>query len=75
MADHLDQEQNARDSGLDIFRPTAFTDGHKTGQCHYGFAAQDEGLTLKITRADVADLTMRQLRSLDYLQKTPALSY
>ena len=77
MADHLEQEQHVRDSGLDwtIVRPAAFTDGERTGQYRHGFAAQAEGLTLKISRADVADFMMRQLRSLDYLRKTPALSY
>lgn len=77
MADHLEQEQHVRDSGLDgtIFRPAAFTDGHKTGQYRYGFAAQAEGLTLKISRVDVADFMMRQLRSLDYPRKTPALLF
>jgi putative NADH-flavin reductase len=77
MADHLAQEQHVRDSGLDwtIVRPAAFTDGEKTGQYRHGFAGQAEGLTLKISRADVADFMMRQLRSLDYLRKTPALSY
>lgn len=77
MADHLMQEQHVRDSGLNwtIVRPAAFTDGDKTGQYRHGFAAQAKGLTLKISRADVADFMMRQLRSLDYLRKTPALSY
>lgn len=77
MADHLEQEQHVRASGLDwtIVRPAAFTDGDKTGQYRHGFAAHAEGLTLKISRADVADFMMRQLRSLDYLRKTPALSY
>lgn len=77
MADHLAQEQHVRNSGLDwtIVRPAAFTDGHKTGQYRHGFAAHADGLTLKISRADVADFMTRQLRSVDYLRKTPALSY
>jgi len=58
-----------------IVRPAAFTDGEKTEQYQHGFTAQAEGLTLKISRADVADFMIRQLRSLDYLRKTPALSY
>ena len=77
MADHLEQERHVRDSGLQwtIVRPAAFTDGEKTEQYRHGFTAQAEGLTLKISRADVADFMIRQLRSLDYLRKTPALSY
>src|SRR6056297_1800395 len=77
MADHLAQEQHVRDSGLDwtIVRPAAFTDGEKTEQYRHGFPAKAEGLTLKISRADVADFMIRQLRSIDYLRKTPALSY
>ena len=77
MADHVEQEQHVRDSGLEwtIVRPAAFTDGEKTEQYRHGFPAKAEGLTLKIARADVADFMIRQLRSLDYLRKTPALSY
>jgi uncharacterized protein YbjT (DUF2867 family) len=77
MADHWEQEQHVRDSGLrwTIVRPAAFTDGEKTEQYQHGFMAQAKGLTLKISRADVADFMIRQLRSLDYLRKTPALSY
>ena len=77
MADHLQQEQHVRDSGLEwtIVRPAAFIDGDKTEQYRHGFTAQAKGLALKISRADVANFMIRQLRSLDYLRKTPALSY
>ena len=75
--DHELQEQYVRNSGLNwtIVRPGAFTDGPKTGQYQHGFAPTHKQLTLKISRADVADFILRQLRSSEYLHQSPGLSY
>lgn len=75
--DHEDQEIMVRESGLDwtIVRPAAFTNGALTGKYREGFPENAEGLTLKISRADVADFILKQLHTDKYLRKTPGLSY
>lgn len=74
--DHELQEEYVQESGLDwtIVRPSAFTDGGITGQYKHGFGANEQGLSLKISRADVAHFLLRQLGSTDYLHKTPGVS-
>ncbi len=78
MADHETQEEAVGTSGLawTIMRPAAFTDGPATGAYKHGFAHDSAAkLTLKISRADIADFFMAQLSSDRYLHQTPALSY
>ncbi|MEO1615772.1 MAG: SDR family oxidoreductase [Planctomycetota bacterium] len=77
MADHTRQERAVRDSGLDwtIVRPAAFTDGEKTQTYRHGFDRFAKQLTLKISRADVADFLVKQIHGREYLRQTPALSY
>lgn len=76
-ADHVLQEEYVMKSDLDwtIIRPAAFTDGPRTGVYQHGFSGAAEGLTLKISRADVADFLLKQLTDDTYLNKTPGLSY
>jgi len=76
-ADHERQEKFVTESDLDwtIIRPAAFTDGPYTGNYKHGFPSTTEGLTLKISRADVADFLLKQLRDDTYLRKTLGLSY
>ncbi len=76
-ADHVSQESYVRQSCLDwtIVRPGAFTDGERTGQYRHGFPGTDKTITLKISRADVADFMLKQLTDDTYLHKTPGLSY
>lgn len=76
-ADHVLQEEYVMKSGLDwtIIRPAAFTDGPRTGVYQHGFSGTAEGLTLKISRADVADFLIKQLADNTYLHRTPGLSY
>jgi len=76
-ADHQQQEQIVRASGLDwtIVRPGAFTDGNYTGQYRHGFATDDKTTQLKISRADVAEFLLRQLSDSHYLYQSPGLSY
>ena len=75
--DHVNQENYIKQSRLDwtIVRPAAFTDGKRTGVYRHGFTARDKALTLKISRADVADFMLKQLADDTYLHKTPGLSY
>lgn len=63
LADHEEQEQLVRDSRLDwtIVRPAAFVDGPRTGQYQTGFGPRATGLSLSISRADVADFLLKQL--------------
>jgi len=75
--DHEVQEKYVMESDLDwtITRPAAFTDGPRTGQYKVGFPGDAKGLTLKISRADVADLIMRELTGANYLRKAVGQSY
>lgn len=75
-ADHVEQERHVMGSGLDwtIVRPSAFTDGPRTGEYRRAFGA-DVKTTLKIARADVADFVLEQLGTDEYLHRTPAISY
>ncbi|MBD2754160.1 NAD(P)-dependent oxidoreductase [Spirosoma validum] len=77
FVDHEIQEKYIQQSSLDwiIVRPAAFTDGERTGTYRHGFDGSAEGLTLKISRADVADFMLKQLTDDTYLHKTPGLSY
>jgi putative NADH-flavin reductase len=76
-ADHELQEQYVRNSELEwtIVRPSAFTDGQRTGKYRHGFSVFDNNTTLKISRADVAEFLLKQLSDLRYLHKSPGLSY
>lgn len=77
FADHEAQEALVRQSDLDwtIVRPAAFTDGPATGAYKHGSPLTDTNLTLKISRADVADFMLRQLSGDAYLRQSPGLSY
>jgi putative NADH-flavin reductase len=75
--DHELQESYVRNSGLDwtIVRPAAFTEGPKTKQYREGVETAGRKLTLKISRADVADFMLKVLPGKKYLFQTPGLSY
>ena len=77
MVDHAAQEDAVMNSGLDwtIVRPGSFTDGRETGDYRHGFDATDKNLSLKISKADVAQFMIRQLTDDTYLHATPGLSY
>jgi putative NADH-flavin reductase len=76
-ADHTRQEDYVRQSNLDwiIVRPGAFIDGEHTGQYRHGFSAKDKTTKLKISRSDVADFMLKQLRNNRYLHLAAGLSY
>ncbi|PSL46372.1 putative NADH-flavin reductase [Chitinophaga niastensis] len=77
FADHALQEKYIKDSQLDwvIVRPGNLTDGNRTGEYRYGFAATDKSLKVKVSRADVADFMLKQLTDNTWLHKTPGISY
>ena len=77
MADHAAQEDAVMNSGLDwtIVRPGSFTDGPETGDYRHGFPATEKNLTLKVSKADVAQFMIRQLTDDTYLHAAPGLSY
>lgn len=76
MADHEAQEALVRASDLDwtILRPAAFTDGPRTGAYRIGFPPDVKGVSLKISRADVADFILRELGAAG-ARRTLSLSY
>lgn len=77
FADHERQEALVCNSNLDwtIIRPSAFTDGPRTGRYRHSFPSTDRNITLKISRADVADFILKQLSDQSSLHQTPSLSY
>ena len=75
FADHGRQEEIIKASPLDwtIVRPGAFTNGERTGNYQHFEGAKK--VSLKVSRADVADFMLKQLSSSTYLHKAPGLSY
>jgi len=77
VADHEAQEQIIRDSGVDwtIVRPPFLKDGPQTGDYAHGFDNDEVGLTLDVSRADVADFMLHQIASADYVGRAAGISY
>ncbi|RBO87824.1 NAD(P)-dependent oxidoreductase [Nocardia puris] len=75
--DHVAQETYVMASQLDwtIVRPSAFTDGPRTGTYRRDFPGTEPGLALKISRADIADFLLEQLTDDTYLHRTPGISH
>jgi putative NADH-flavin reductase len=71
------QEQYIKESGLEwvIVRPGALTNGPKTGRYRSGFGVTDKTIQGKISRADVADFMLKQVKDDRYLRQTPGVSY
>jgi len=71
------QERYIRQSTLDwvIVRPAVLTNGPRTGAYRSEFSATDTSIKTKISRADVADFMLKQLKDDTYVHKTPSLSY
>ncbi|MBF6342530.1 SDR family oxidoreductase [Nocardia cyriacigeorgica] len=74
--DHVRQEEYVRASDLDwtIVRPSAFTDGPATGTYRQGFPGNEAGLSLKISRADIAEFMLDQLTDRAYLHRAVGIS-
>ena len=77
LVDHEAQEAVIKRSNLDwiIVRPAAFTDGAATGTYRHGFARSEKNLSLKVSRADVANFMLQGLTDDSYLHQSPGLSY
>ena len=77
IAEHELQEGFVKQSRTDwiIIRPGAFTSGSRTGLYRHGFPVTDKTVKAKISRADVADLMLKQLTDNTYIRKTPGVSY
>ncbi|NLR91742.1 NAD(P)-dependent oxidoreductase [Flammeovirga agarivorans] len=75
--DHELQEEFVKNSHLNwtIIRPSAFTDGNKTGKYLHGFSPTNKNTKLKIARADVADFIIKQINNTAYIHQTPGVSY
>jgi len=76
VADHERQEAIIADSDLDwtIVRPPNLTDGPRTGRYDAGFGSM-QGRSLNISRADVADLMLRELATGQHAGQRVAISY
>ena len=74
--DHELQENLVYASGLDwtIVRPSAFIDGPATGSFKENFSSSERNLSLKISRADVANFLSHQLANASYLRCSVAIS-
>jgi len=77
FADHRLQEDHIKKSKLDwiIVQAGNLTDGKLSGSYQHGFTADNKTLTLKVSRADVADFMIKQITDDTYLHKTPGISY
>jgi len=75
-SDHQEQEALVRASGLDwtLVRPSAFTDEPATGAYRENFPPTEKGLSLKISRADVAGFILKQVTGRAYLHQAPGIS-
>lgn len=71
------QERYIRESSLDwtIVRPGQLTNGRKRGVYRHGPDIGNYILTLRISRADVADFMLKQLADNAYLHKTVGVAY
>lgn len=74
-ADHVRQERVVEESDLDwtIVRPSAFAD-RSPGPVRHGFGGFENGLRLKIARADVAAFLLAQVEDQTYLRRAVSVS-
>jgi putative NADH-flavin reductase len=74
--DHEKQEQFIFSSSLDwtIVRPSAFTEGDVTQRYKVGFDGNTRSLSLKISRADIADFLIKQVTSDRYRKQAVSIS-
>ena len=74
--DHKFQEDHLFNCNLDytIVRPSALTDGPITNNYIIGFDGQYKNLSLKISRADVADFMLNQFENNEYSRTSVSIS-
>lgn len=77
MEDKERQEQVIMNSSLDwvIVRPAGLTDGPLTETYQAGFSPRERDITMRISRADVADFMLKQLTNDSYLRQAVGMSY
>ena len=75
--DHERQEQLVKASGLDwtIVRPSAFTNEAPKGALKIDISPEQRGLTLKISRGEVAEFLVASLRERSFLHRVVGISY
>ncbi|MCU0429081.1 MAG: SDR family oxidoreductase [Cytophagaceae bacterium] len=75
--EHAIQEKLIQQSNLNwtIVRPATMDNGKYTGVYKHGFPYTDKSLTLKISKADVANFLVAQLSSATYQGKITGISY
>ena len=75
--DHERQEQLVKASDLDwtIVRPSAFANGAPKGLLKIDISPEQRGLTLKISRAEVAEFLITSLRERSFLYQAVGISY
>ncbi|HEY0670483.1 MAG TPA: NAD(P)-binding oxidoreductase [Sphingobacteriaceae bacterium] len=76
--DHEQQEAFVRRSSLDwtIIRPAAFTDGPLTGVYKHSFSEHEKGISLKISKNDIAHFALSNLIANERnLRKALSISY
>jgi putative NADH-flavin reductase len=74
--DHQLQEEHIMTSNLDytLVRPSALTEGNIRNEYKIGFDGTYKKLSLKISRAEVADFIVSQLQNQSYLRKAVSIS-
>lgn len=77
IAGHEVREEMIKESHLQwtIVRAPTLTNGKHTGQFRSGEEVSSGGIAVTISRADVADFMLRQLRDDAFINKTPSLMY
>ena len=75
--DHERQEKLVKATDLDwtIVRPSAFTNATPKGALKIDISPEQRGLTLKISRAEVAEFLVASLRERSILYRAVGISY
>ncbi len=77
IADHEKKEKIIKQSQLNwtIIRPPRLTNGPYKGIYLFGEQVRPKSLILKISRADLADFMLRQLKDNSFIKKAPLVMY
>jgi putative NADH-flavin reductase len=77
IAGHETRESMIKESKLQwtIVRPCTLTNGKHLAQFRSGENISSRGFTVTISRADVADFMLRQLKDNKFLRKSPSVMY
>jgi len=77
FAEHERQEAVVRSSELEwtVVRAGALTDVERTGRYRHGFPPTERSIEFEVSRADIAEFSLRQLAESTYLRVAPSVSY